>query len=544
MIREILEEYITGNIVEEKSGASGTVFIVEHDAHTTPRRVAYKTIKVNKLNTDQEKYFIDECELWFSRQNSYLVKAFYPLIIKDIPFICMPYFKKDLKTLMLERSFSYIEALVISCKITKSLVEMQKSGIKYHQDFNPPNILIEDLQDKYPNYQSLNALNLVPKISDLGIADLIERIGPTYGGGGGKFPFKAPEQYDRKKYLGYNPDVFALATMIYMLFTNKHPNDLSKERALNKNTSSSYFSNWAFSAKISFTNKNLELILNKCLKEDPTERASAIDLYDALIAELEKIDSVTADKLKFNFEYFDKSNSADLLIQEIESLKNILKLPSRKNQIYINILKKIEYLKTNIVNELDVISLCEYYKLSAINFDENIHRKENILENTLDITNILFKWHSKIRVHHRYSEIKMGDKIIQKLPNFRDIEIVSTYFEVIYKVLLKEQNEKYIEDLFKKFNNDIFYSIYLYTKASLKKNYSNELSGAIELLEKATQLNPTEPLFNYMIYYWILTDYNQMKNQNVDLENKKQIAFKYLKENSKNWEILKSFNPD
>ena len=78
----------------------------------------------------------------------------------------------------------------------------------------------------------------------------------------------------------------------------------------------------------------------------------------------------------------------------------------------------------------------------------------------------------------------------------------------------------------------------------MKKNYSNELSGAIELLEKATQLNPTEPLFNYMIYYWILTDYNQMKNQNVDLENKKQIAFKYLKENSKNWEILKSFNTD
>lgn len=85
----------------------------------------------------------------------------------------------------------------------------------------------------------------------------LKELDQQKGGGGGKFPFKAPEQYYPKKHDSYNPDIFALGTMIYMLFTNKHPNGLSKAEALNPNTSSSKFSNWVFNEKvISLENRN------------------------------------------------------------------------------------------------------------------------------------------------------------------------------------------------------------------------------------------------------------------------------------------------
>jgi hypothetical protein len=538
MPKNLLANNISGKIVDEKSGASGTVFIVENEKNTYPKKIAYKSIKVDKLNTAQEKYFLDECELWFTKHNPYLVKAFYPLVINGLPFICMPYYSQDLKTLMLNNDFLYNEALVISCKITKALVEMQNSGIKYHQDFNPPNILVEDLQEKYRDYSSTDALHLFPRISDLGIADLIEKIGPTLGGGGGKFPFKAPEQYNTKAYSYYNPDVFALGIIIYMLFTNNHPNKLTKEKALNKNTSAQNFKKWAFSATITLENVHLEDILNKCLKADPKDRPLAIEVYNVLISELEKINVDTADKLKFTFQYFDKSNSSNLLLQELDALKNISQLPGKKAVIYEKLLKNFENLKNKIANEFDVIALSEYFKSSIISFDKNYNQKDILVKNALDLIPILFNWHDKIKVSHRYSQIELPGFIIQKSPDFRNVEVVSNYIYIIYIVLIKEYINKNVDGLFKKFNNSTFYSIYLYSKALFEKN-KNDLTTAIELLEEAKKINSNEPLFDYMLYTWITNDFNQIFNPKKELEIKKANAYLELKKNHQDWGTVK-----
>jgi len=189
----ILECSINGKIVEERQGASGVIYIVDNGENNYPRKIAYKSVRVDKLNGKKQKHFLDECDLWFKISNNYLVKPFYSKIISDLPFICMPYYELDLKNIMLKKSFTEIEALVIAVQLSKALLEMQKERVDYHQDFNPPNILIDDLSKSFPDYSTDNCINYAIKISDFGIANLINKIGPTKGGGGGKFPFKAPE---------------------------------------------------------------------------------------------------------------------------------------------------------------------------------------------------------------------------------------------------------------------------------------------------------------------------------------------------------------
>ena len=532
--KTILQHSIKGKIVEEKQGASGVIYIVDNGKNTSPRKIAYKSVRVDKLNSEKREHFIEECNLWFKISNNYLVKPFYSKIIDDLPFICMRYYKLDLKTFMLEKTFTEIEALVITIQLSKALLEMQKEGVAFHQDFNPPNVLIDDLSQSFPNYSTYNCINYSVKISDFGIANLIKKIGPTNGGGGGKFPFKAPEQYYPKKYDSYNPDIFALGVMVYMLFTNNHPNDLPKKIALNKNTSSSEFSKWASNANvINLNNKIIEQLVNQALQANPSDRPTAEIFYNTLMGELEKHDKKTYDNLKLRLDYFDHLNKFDTLSKDIDTLSKLSNLPNNSETIYNQVKQIVSTLFDKINTEKELIKLSEYYKL-LISLAKNTNKTHDLIKYSKKLIILLSKWHSKIKVHHKYLENKFENHIIYTTPNFRDIEIVSEYISVIYSFLSKHIEIKEIEELFKKSNDDIFYSIFLYSQASLIR--LSDIHTCISLLSEAKKLNPTEPLFDYMKYLWIRN--SLMLNKDEELEIIKKHTYQNLKNNYQNWEAI------
>lgn len=529
----ILENNIKGKIIDTKSGASGAVYIVDNGENVIPRKVAFKSIRVDKLDKNKKEYFLHECDLWFKKSNSYLVKAFYPLIIDDLPFICMPYFESDLKSFMLQNDFTEIEALVLATQISKALMEMQNIGIKYHQDFNPPNILLENLKEKSTGYPTNNCLNYSIKIADLGIADLIERIGPTKGGGGSKFPFKAPEQYDTKKYEYYSPDIFALGVIVYMLFTGRHPNGLGKEKALNKNTSSAKFEKWAYEASIELENKNIQAIINRALQANPLNRPNAEEFYNVLMTGVSSCDLNTYDNLKLRFDYFDSIEQLNFLSKEIDILKNISELPHNIEPIKNNVTNILQNLFSEIQSEQDVIRFGEYYLL-LIDLSKHNNDKDFIEEISIKLIEILSNWHSKIKVNHKYPSFEFRGEIVLKSPDYRDIEIVSNYIVVIYQVLSRNMDLINIEKLFNKYNDKVFYSIFLYSKALLIRN--SDIYKCIEFLNSAKQQFKNEPLFDYMQYLWI-THY-LINNDDSGLEIIKNKTYKELKENHLYWKTI------
>lgn len=55
--KTILQHSIKGKIVEEKQGASGVIYIVEHGENTSPRKIAYKSVRVDKLTSEKKSIF-------------------------------------------------------------------------------------------------------------------------------------------------------------------------------------------------------------------------------------------------------------------------------------------------------------------------------------------------------------------------------------------------------------------------------------------------------------------------------------------------------
>jgi len=444
----------------------------------------------------------------------------------------MPYYELDLKSLMLEKSFTDIEALVISIQLCKALFEMQKSGVDYHQDFNPPNVLIEDLSKSFPDYPTYNCINYAVKIADFGTVNLIKKIGPTKGCGG-KYPFKAPEQYRPKEYDSYNPDIFALGVIIYMLFTDKHPNGLNKVKALNKNTSSSKFDKWVFDAKINLENKVIEEIINQSLSENPSNRPTSKQFYNVLMDELIKLNNKTFSNLNLRFNYFDHLNKYDTLSKEIDILRKLSMLPSNNITIY-NQVKKITFdMFYKINSEQEFIKLCEYYQLLIV-LGKNKQETNDLIKYSKILIKLLSEWHSKIKVQHKYPENKFQDKTICETPDIRDIEITSQYIGSINNFLNNHIEEYEIKELFLRYKNDIFSSIFLYSKASLIRQ--SDIYSSITLLDESKKLNPKEPLFDYMKYLWIQN--SLILNKDKKLETIKKDTYKYLKDNYNNWNAV------
>jgi len=131
IVKILLELETNGKVIAKKQGASGAVYIIDKGEGHIPQRLAYKTVRVDKISDVKKKHFIEECEIWLNIQSNYIARALYPHIIRDNLFIAMPYYDCSLQSLLEEavdskKSISYLDSLVIVCKITKALIELKR----------------------------------------------------------------------------------------------------------------------------------------------------------------------------------------------------------------------------------------------------------------------------------------------------------------------------------------------------------------------------------------------------------------------------------
>lgn len=311
----LIEAYFKGKVIAEKEGNSGKVYILENPPGTIPKKIAVKTVK--DISQDRYAFFLDEIKKWYTSNNSYLVTPFQTKYVNEIIHISMPFFDDDLKSFLLKNTVDEVASLIISLQIVKGLQNLKKYGIHHHQDLNPPNILIEDVSKKIPNYNEdipHKALNYLVRISDLGNANLMQELGESGRVIGGKHPYKAPEQYRKAFYSAYEPDIFALGVMICMFFTNQHPIGVDASKVLSDYSlvgDGNYWKNWAFSDKMLkiIRDPELRILLELMLNADPSVRPDLETIYGKLHFFLSERDIKSANYLIFLFNYFDELDS-------------------------------------------------------------------------------------------------------------------------------------------------------------------------------------------------------------------------------------------
>lgn len=273
--KHILEMNFRGKIIDIKEGNSGKVYIIDNGENVSPRLIAYKTLK----NCDEEKViqFENEIKNWFSCQNAYLVKPFYVQTILDEKYVCMPALEGSLGDLLTnEMEIDEIAALIYILQITKGLINLNSYGIMNHQDLNPPNILYKDLSKHFHEFPSSvmhHSFKNKLYISDLGIANLY-KAETSENKFGGKFAFKAPEQYPENKIKGFAPDVFSLGVICSLLLTKKHPcgHEIKKINRRNPKKPKNGWLNWAKSGEriIEYHNHEIKEVIIQMLNSDPS----------------------------------------------------------------------------------------------------------------------------------------------------------------------------------------------------------------------------------------------------------------------------------
>jgi len=147
-VRCKLESAFEGKIIRIMEGNSGRVFLVENN-FTVPKFSAYKTCKTCKKRSDHyTKLFLEEAEKWNSIYSRNIIPIYKIVEIDEVLYICIRDASSTLEDILLSGVDS-ITAYMITLQLLNGLMDMEDSGILYHQDFNPPNILIEDLGHRF-----------------------------------------------------------------------------------------------------------------------------------------------------------------------------------------------------------------------------------------------------------------------------------------------------------------------------------------------------------------------------------------------------------
>lgn len=545
----LLEAEIDGKVIDKKQGASGAVYIMERG----DEKIAYKTIRIDKLDDVKKQHFLEECEIWLKIQSNYIATAFYPKIIGDNLFIVMPYFDCSLQSLLEdvakgEKHITYLDALVITCKITKALIELKRSGVNSHQDFNPPNILIQLLDKKFRGFPTNNYINYDIKIADFGMANLRERIGLTIGGSGGKFPYKAPEQYEPKKYTIYNPDIFALGIMVYMLFTGKHPNGLDNEKALQKSTPERKFKSWILLEEKNIEpikNTDLQSYINRMFQNNPAERPALEDFYTFILKELEKENFGVHYQLVGLLDYIDVFDVTGDRIDRLYKLNNVAGLPDLEQTIFNELYEELNAIKSNLTKMEDVVYYSEILKFLNRFFKKGYLQQDLVKEEYLDNVRIWYKWYKKMKISHLYGVKKeyRGSIIYDSVKNLKEYEAAGEYIYLAIAYLLELDTEIAVEAFLKTFNDDVFLSYFYYYRAFDWYVHQKDIYKTLEFLSKAKEKHPTEVLFYCKEGKWIEhiliyceydlqvlpIGYKLDSSQKEELTAKMQVAFEYCK---------------
>ncbi len=511
----LLASKINGEIIAEKKGASGVVYIVCHGENTYPRRVAYKTFQDEfHLDEEKKKQFIAECERWFLVKTPYLVTPFYPEILGGQPFICMPYCTTDLKTKMETHEFSRIEALVVITQLVKAMISLEDKNMGQHQDLNPPNIMLLDLCERFPDYPTNSMMNYEVKISDFGMLSLYDILGPSIGAIGGKFPFKAPEQYSKSQWLeitgnpkprnGFNPDKFALGVIIYMLLTGTHPNGINNKKTLNRNTSGSAFWNWALSEpKISLPDDPFESIINECLNTSPNLRPELNNILKVCLKELESIDENVYDNIVLRFHEKDKMETYQPRVMNLKTQLDIAELPEKRREVLDSLIVELHRHKKENWESCDVIYYGRIVHAILLLMRKVDNLDNYILEELYALLTIFLSWHGRLNGEDLYpSKNAEGHIVLPKVESLRDFEVTSNFVSMAFRAIAKLEGEEKLKTYIDSLDIKLLNGLYYYFKAEQARvTWNFEL--VIMYLNMAKAELPDEVVFDEMRARWV-----------------------------------------
>lgn len=308
--QSVLNLAFQGNIKNEFSGNSGKVYLVENNA-AVPKYIAYKSCK--ELNEHSLELFKEEVLKWNSINSRYTVPIYYIHLICGEYYACMRACDGSLEDFLKEK-ISEVAAFNYSLQIIKGLIDLDRSSIKHHQDFNPQNILFEDLSRKWVGFppddiDSSHRYRMM--ISDFAMSNYYIKD-QVAGKSGGKFPFKAPEQYKESEITNFSPDKFSLGVLLCLLFTSKHPCGHSASQVLKKNPKKlkTSWETWAKEGQrtIDISDSKLNDLILRLLSVEPLCRPS----YEECIECIKKLykDKYTNDfeTSMFYIDYFDKQH--------------------------------------------------------------------------------------------------------------------------------------------------------------------------------------------------------------------------------------------
>lgn len=309
----LLNNFFQGEIIKEFSGNSGKVYLVKNNA-TSPAYIAYKTCK--ELCDESKNLFDEEVLKWNSINSRYIVPIYYVHKIMDEYYACMRACEGTLADLMLREKICEISAYIYALQIIKGLMDMNNSSIQYHQDFNPQNILFEDMSrlfNGFPSEDMHSSHRYRMMISDFAMSNYYVKNNIA-GRAGGKFPFKAPEQYEDSQLSDFEPDRFALGVLLCMLFTGKHPCGYGPEQILRNNPKKlkTSWKTWANSGTktVDFHNDEVTNLIIKLLSTEPNERPDYKECFDVIRTQFKAFNSDEYSNAMFYIGYFDQQHSS------------------------------------------------------------------------------------------------------------------------------------------------------------------------------------------------------------------------------------------
>ena len=204
------------------------------------------------IEVGSRERFIREIKILSQLNHQNIIRT-YDINVGPDPFIIMPYYKYNLKSLkgqLIFHNFAPHEAGDYFFPILKAIKYAHEKGI-IHRDLHPANILFNSFEDIV--------------VSDFGLGRQIDSLTTritSRGEAKGVWPFAAPEQMEDLKTTSKATDVFALGVLLYYLCTGS-TNPIVET--------------------VEIADRLFKIIL-KCVEREPTKRyKDAIELYDACL---------------------------------------------------------------------------------------------------------------------------------------------------------------------------------------------------------------------------------------------------------------------
>lgn len=268
MVGKVLAQYQ----ICEKLGEGGMGVVWKaRDAHLD-RFVALKTLPAERLSDlERKRRSVQEAKAASALNHPNIVHIYDIAEADGVQFISMEYVPgKTLDQLIGRKGLRLNEALKYAVQIADALAQAHSAGI-IHRDLKPSNVIVAE--------------NGRAKVLDFGLAKLTEvttgefgetatmttRNGPSTEEGVifGTLAYMSPEQAEGKK-IDARSDIFSLGSMLYEMVTGRQAfhgdSKLSTLSAILKEDPK------PASAVAADVPRDLEKIINRCLRKDPERR--------------------------------------------------------------------------------------------------------------------------------------------------------------------------------------------------------------------------------------------------------------------------------